>query len=32
MEDDFVIVDELALLVFNIKKEVCGVLNFSFHF
>jgi hypothetical protein len=27
MEDDSIIVDELALLVFNIRKEVCGVLD-----
>jgi len=27
MEDDLIIVDELVLLVFNIRKEVCGVLD-----
>jgi hypothetical protein len=27
MDDDLVVVDELALLVFNIRKEVCGVLD-----
>jgi hypothetical protein len=32
MENDFVIVDELALLVFNIRKEVCGVLDFFLSF
>jgi hypothetical protein len=32
MEDDYVIADELALLVFNIRKEVCGVLNFFLSF
>jgi uncharacterized protein YktA (UPF0223 family) len=30
MDDDLVIVDELALLASNIKKEVCSVLDF-FH-
>jgi hypothetical protein len=32
MEDGLVIVDKLDLLVFNIKKEVCGVLNFFLSF
>ncbi len=27
MEEDSIIVNELALLVFNIRKEVCGVLD-----
>jgi hypothetical protein len=27
MEEDLVITDELALLVFNIRMEVCGVLD-----
>jgi hypothetical protein len=27
MEGDSIIVSELALLVFNIRKEVCGVFN-----
>ncbi len=25
MEDDSIVVDELVLLVFNIRKDVCGV-------
>jgi hypothetical protein len=27
MVDDLIVVDELALLVSNIRKEVCGVLD-----
>jgi hypothetical protein len=27
MEDKLGLVDELALLAFNIRKEVCGILN-----
>jgi hypothetical protein len=27
MDDDLIIADELALLVFDIRKEVCGVLD-----
>jgi hypothetical protein len=30
MDDDFVIILELSLFDFNIKKEVCGVLLFPF--
>jgi hypothetical protein len=32
MEDEFGLVNELALLVSNIKMEVCGVLDFFFSF
>jgi hypothetical protein len=32
MDDDFAITLELSLFASNIKKEVCGVLNSSFHF
>jgi hypothetical protein len=32
MEKNLVIVDELALLDFNIRKEVCDVLHSCFHF
>jgi hypothetical protein len=32
MEEDSIIVNELALLVFNIRKEVCGVLDFFLSF
>jgi hypothetical protein len=31
MEEDLVIVDELALLISNIRKEVCGVLDSFFY-
>jgi hypothetical protein len=31
MEDEFGLANELALLTFNIRTEVCGVLDFSFH-
>jgi len=31
MEDEFGLANELALIAFNIRMEVCGVLNFSFH-
>jgi hypothetical protein len=27
MDDDFAIIFELSLFIFNIKKEVCGVLD-----
>jgi hypothetical protein len=32
MGHDSIIVDELALLVSNIRKEVCGVLDFFLSF
>jgi hypothetical protein len=31
MDDDSIIADELALLAFNLKRQVHGVLDFSFH-
>jgi hypothetical protein len=32
MEDEFGLANELALLAFNIRMEVCGVLNSFFSF
>jgi hypothetical protein len=32
MEDEFGLVNELTLLASNIRKEVCGVLNFFLSF
>jgi len=32
MEDEFGLANELALLTFNIRMEVCGVLDFFFSF
>ncbi len=32
MDDDFVIILELSLFAFNIKKEVCGVLDYFLSF
>jgi hypothetical protein len=31
MEDEFGLANELALLAFNIRMEVCGVLNYFPH-
>ncbi len=31
MDDNSIVANELVLMDFNIKMEVCGVLNFSFH-
>jgi hypothetical protein len=28
MEDEYILVNEFVLLVFNIRKDVCGVLDF----
>jgi hypothetical protein len=28
MDDDLVVVNELVLMISNIRKEVCGVLDF----
>jgi hypothetical protein len=32
MEDEFGLANELALLAFNIRMDVCGVLNFLLSF
>ncbi len=32
MEDEFGLANELALLAFNIRMEVCAVLDFFFSF
>ncbi len=32
MDDDSVVIFELSLLVFKIKKEVCGVLDYFLSF
>jgi hypothetical protein len=31
MHDDSIIGNELALMAFNIRREICGVLILSFH-
>jgi hypothetical protein len=28
MDDDLVVVNDLVLMTFNIRKEVCGVLDY----
>jgi len=32
MDDDSIVVNELALMASNIRKEVCGVLDFFLSF
>jgi len=32
MEDEYVVVNELVLLTFNIRKEFCGVFDFFLSF